>query len=403
MTKNIFPKGFFFGAATSSHQVEGGCFNDWSEWEKKNAYRLSHIANRYYNTNNYISGRACDHYHKFKEDFKLAKKLGANAHRFSIEWSRIEPKEGEFNYNEIKHYQEVIDELRKLKIEPFITLWHFTLPVWLADKKGWENKKAGEYFLRYVKKIVSELKNVRFFITLNEPEVYASQSYFYSSWPPQKKSFFSYLKVLNNLIKAHKLAYQVIKNINPKLQVGLVTNNTYFEVAGINPFHYLLKKAADWWNNEYFLNKTAKNLDFIGLNYYFHNRIDWRFNNNSSDKRYATSDMRFSDMGWELYPEGIYRVLCDLKKYQKPIIITENGLADKNDQYRAWFIGETLKNIQQAISEGVDVRGYLHWSLLDNFEWDKGFWPRFGLIEIDYKTLKRTPRQSAYFFRDMIN
>jgi beta-glucosidase len=155
----------------------------------------------------------------------------------------------------------------------------------------------------------------------------------------------------------------------------------------------VLKKIIDWRRNFYFLNRLKNYQDFIGLNHYFHNRINYGFNKNENEK--------LSDVGWELYPEAIYYVLVDLKRYNKPIYITENGLADAKDKQRSWFIFESLKNINRAINEGVNVKGYLHWSLVDNFEWDKGFWPRFGLLEIDYKTLERKVRPSAYFYRDI--
>ena len=156
----------------------------------------------------------------------------------------------------------------------------------------------------------------------------------------------------------------------------------------------VLKKFIDWWWNFYFLNRIKNYQDFIGLNHYFHNRIKGlKFNQNKNEK--------ISDLGWEIYPEGIYHVLKDLKKYNKPIYITENGLADAKDQNRKWFVKESLHNIHKAIADGVNVRGYFYWSLLDNFEWDKGFWPRFGLIEIDYNSLARKPRLSSWIYSEI--
>jgi len=382
-----FPKNFLWGAATSAHQVEGGNINDWTEWEKKNAKRLAEKAQKYYQPwqqkkfpeilepKNYISGRACDHYHLYKQDLDLAKSLGHNAHRFSIEWSRIEPKEGKINQKEIEHYRQVLLTLRERGLEPFVTLYHWTLPNWLAEKGGWLNPKAPYYFDRFVK-IVSEnlFDEVKFWITINEPVMFAFNGYLKGKWPPQKKSIFKYLKVLNNLTKAHKLAYQSLHLIDLDCQVGVSKNDIYFE--GI--------PLADYFWDDYFRNKIKKEQDFIGLNYYFHSRLGG--NKNES----------VSDLNWEIYSEGIYHVLKDLKKYNKPIYITENGLADKSDKKRAQFIKDHLYWIHKAIKEDVDVRGYFYWSLLDNFEWDKGFWPRFGLIEVDYKTLKRIPRPSAY-------
>jgi len=368
MSEMKFPNNFLWGAATSSHQVEGGNVNDWSEWKKGDA------------------GRACDHYHRFEQDFDLAKSLGHNAHHFSIEWSRIEPKEGKINQNEIEHYRQVIRALRQRGLEPFVTLWHFTLPTWLAKKGGWLNPKAPYYFDRYVKIIAENLFNeVKFWITINEPNVYALNSYLRDIWPPQKKSAAKYLKVLKNLVKAHQLAYRALRLVDLDCQVGVAKNQTFFEG------NLLLKYPANYFHNQYFLERIKNSQDFIGLNYYFHNRIKgFKFNHNSNEE--------FSDLGWEIYPEGIYRVLKELKKYNKPIYITENGLADKDDAKREKFIKEHLTWIWRAIQEKIDVRGYFHWSLLDNFEWDKGFWPRFGLIEVDYQTMARKIRPSAKIY-----
>lgn len=396
-----FPKNFYWGAATSSHQVEGGNINDWSEWEKENTSRLANEAKNYwqkwqqekfsemFDSRNYISGKACDHYNGYKEDFNIAKSLGHNAHRFSIEWSRVEPEEGKFNEKEIEHYRKVILALRERGIEPFVTLWHWPLPLWLLKKGGWQSQKMPEYFSRYAKKIVSALKDdVKFWITLNEPEIFSSMSYLKGIWPPQKKNFISYVLVLRNLIKAHREAYKIIKKINSEAQIGIAKNNIYFEAYKNRTVNKILKILIDWWWNFYFLGKIKKYQDFIGLNHYFHNRVNYGFNRNENKV--------VSDLGWELYPEAIYHVLLDLKKYDKPVYITENGLADAKDEKREWFIKESLKNVAKAIQKGIDIRGYFYWSLLDNFEWDKGFWPRFGLIEVDYKTLERKIRPSAY-------
>jgi len=396
--KNIlqFPKGFLWGASTSAHQVEGGQFNDWTVWEKESSkskvqkakledwsgYILENYPNPLQN-NNYISGQACDHYNCYKEDFDIAKSLNHNAHRFSIEWSRIEPEQGKFNQKEIEHYREVLLSLKERGLEPFVTLYHWTLPIWLAEKGGWLNQKTPYYFDRYVKIISENLFNeVDFWITINEPLVYASASFLKGIWPPaspsqgrpQNRSILKYFKVLNNLAKAHQLSYKSLHLIDLDCQVGIAKNNIHFK----NVF------LANYFWNKYFLNKIKKEQDFIGLNYYFHHRF------------FKEKKLLVSDLGWDFYPQGIYYLLKDLKKYKKPIYITENGLADIKDTKRIRFIKDHLKYIYQAIKKGVNVRGYFYWSLLDNFEWDKGFWPRFGLIEIDYKTMKRKVRPSAY-------
>jgi len=408
--KNLggFPEGFLWGAATAAHQAEGWTRNDWSEWEKKNAERLAqkaetkfgHLPNwpdiktQAQDPANYISGSACDHYNRYEADFDIARSLGHNAHRFCIEWSRIEPAEGVWDEKEIEHYRNVIRALRERGMEPFVTLWHWPLPLWLAEKGGWAWEKTPEYFVRYAERLSKEFKDVRFWLTLNEPSIYAGHVYIKAAWPHGTKNPFLYWQVLNRFISAHKGAYQAIKKNLPSAQVSLAYNQSYFEAYQGKIVNRLLKKIADWFWNDYFLEKINGFRDFIGLNHYHHSRINYGFNRNENKK--------VSDMGWELYPESIYHVLIGLKKYNLPIYITENGLADSKDAQREWFIRESLSSVHKAIQEGADVRGYLHWSLLDNFEWDKGFWPRFGLVEIDYATQKRTIRPSAYAYAKII-
>lgn len=399
----IFPPDFMWGASTASHQVEGGNNNQWTQWEFANASRLAREATKNYaaispvweevraeatDPRNYISGRSSDHYHLYEKDFDMAKSLGMNAQRISLEWSRIEPAHRQFNEEAIHHYKSVIKAMRARGIEPFVTLWHWTLPHWVAEQGGWKVTKTAYSFKRYVEYVVAHLGNdVTYWVTLNEPEVYADVSYSTGAWPPMERSRAAKLTVLANLASGHKRAYRAIKAANPKARVGIAKHNFAFEAHGINPVNHVIKAMVNKWWNFYFLILIQRYQDYIGVNYYIHSRVNWSRKSNPSELR--------SDLGWELFPHGMYEVLKDLKYYRKPIYILENGLADRADRYRGWYIRETLKNVRRAMDEGIDVRGYFHWSLLDNFEWDKGYWPRFGLIEVDYKTLKRRLRPSA--------
>lgn len=415
----IFPSDFFFGASTSAHQVEGGANNQWTKWEMENAARLARevgpksnfgggkdtvpnwelIKTEAKNNKNYISGIAVDHYHRYPDDLAIAKALGLNAYRFSIEWSRIEPKEGIFDLEEIEHYRQMIRAVRSMRMEPFVGLWHWTEPLWFTEKGGWESKDAPNYFSLYVHKVIEELGNeARFWISVNEIEVYAGSSYMLGLWPPQKRNVFAYNRVNHNLIKAHNLSYQIIKSFNKNAQVGSALSYTYYKAAsGISkPFNVLIARLADWHLNHHIRKSIIDYSDFLGLNYYQRCIIK------GTKIFYSKEKVPRSDMGWELYPQGILFSLRDLGKYKKPIFITENGLADSQDKYRAWFIRTTLGYVAQAISEGIDVRGYFHWSLLDNFEWDKGFWPQFGLVYVDRQTLKRTIRPSAWEYAKII-
>ncbi|MCK9379012.1 MAG: glycoside hydrolase family 1 protein [Candidatus Moranbacteria bacterium] len=396
-----FPKGFLWGASTSAHQVEGGLNNNWTEWEKENAGRLAKEAGKkwkkwqqekfpeMFEKENYISGRACDHYNRYEEDFDIAKELGHNAHRFSIEWSRIEPEEGKFDEKEIEHYRKVILALKERGMEPFVTLWHWTEPVWFNEKGGWTNKKSQEYFLRFVEKIVNSLKsNVRFWIVVNEPNVGLGFGYFKGSQPPAKKGLFNFLRAYFNLFSVYKKSYKIIHSISSNANVGFAHSFAPYESDIIWPVGKLIVLMGEYFS-KYFVKKNKGYFDFVGCNYYLRHRV--------SLKKNELSVGDINDLNWEIYPKGIYDTLMKIKKYNLPVYITENGLADADDSRRKKFIVEHLKYVHKAISEDVDVCGYLHWSLLDNYEFPdvRGFWPRFGLVEVDYKTLERKIRSSA--------
>ena len=369
-----FPENFFWGTATSAYQIEERIKNDWSEAGKQ-----------------YDAGLACDHYHRFEEDFDLAKTMNNNAHRFSIEWARIEPEEGKFDQKEIEHYRKVISALKQRNLEPFVTLNHFTVPIWFAKKGGWLNKYAPNCFAKYVEFIVKNFPEIKFWITLNEPNVYTSHSFLRGNWPPFIKNYKKTNAALKNLVEAHKISYQTIHKFNQRANVGISTMNIWYR--GI------LKIFADYKWNHWFLEQIKDYQDFIGLNYYFGYSLKSIFGRLSLSKE--AKPQNITDMGWRIVPEGIYHVLKDLQKYQKPIYITENGLADENDTKRAEFIVNHLKWVHKAIGEGVDVRGYFHWSLIDNFEWDKGFKSKFGLIEINYNNFQRTPKKSSKIYAEI--
>jgi beta-glucosidase len=405
---NQFPKNFLWGASTSSHQVEGNTYNNWSEWEKNNAKRLAEEAGKKWaewqqekfpemlDPQNYISGRACDHYNRYKEDFDLAREGGHNAHRFSIEWSRIEPEEGKFDEKEIEHYRQIILALRERGIEPFVTLWHWTEPVWFQEAGGWDSPESKNYFLRYVEKIVSVLKeDVKFWIVINEPNVGLGFGYFSGSQPPAKKGSRTFLKAYFNLLAAYKSSYELIHKIDNRANVGFAHSFTPYQSTLVWPLGKLAVIVTEYFS-KHFVRKTQEVVDFIGCNYY--SRYIVSFGKKSLMRENT------NDLGWEIYPKGIYDSLLTLKKYNLPIYITENGIADVDDKKRPAFIENHLKWISKAIKEGIDIKGYFHWSLMDNYEFPdaRGFWPRFGLIEIDYQTLERKPRKSFYVYKEII-
>jgi beta-glucosidase len=393
----IFPDGFLWGSATSAHQVEGNnIHSDWWAWENK------------YQPPEKRSGLACDFYNRYEEDFDLLKKFSHNTHRLSVEWARIEPEEGVFDKREIEHYKKVLAALKERGFTVMLTMWHFTLPKWLSDKGGFENSKIVDYFERYLKVVVPELREyVDFWITLNEPQIYAFLSYFMGYWPPAKKSKVALIKVTLNMINVHKRAYKTIHSLVPDAQVGLAQNNSTFSALHKHSIREdLTIWLLDYVNNHFFIKMTGVNThDFFGINYYFHRYISL----DQISKGYfpklvdiSTTKKEVTDMGWEIYPQGMFDTIMDFADYHKPIYITENGLASTNDDRRCRFLIAYLQEIYHAIQAGAGVKGYFHWSSVDNFEWADGFKPRFGLIEIDYKNLKRTPRPSAYVYSDII-
>jgi beta-glucosidase len=386
-----FPKGFLWGTATSAHQIEGGLTNDWSDWEKS-PRRLADLKSQGLDSTEFISGSASNSWEHLDDDIACVKQISNNAYRFSLDWSRIEPEEGVFDEAAIEKYHQFVIRLRAQGIEPFVTLWHWPLPLWLRDKGGWESAAIVKYFSRFTEKVAKAMPEVIFWLTLNEPNIYAGQSYLAGVWPPQKRNPISYLRVLQHLMRAHCAAYDVIKKIKPATQVGVVTNNMDFDAApGI--INKLIASGARWWWNRRFLNYIKYHQDIIGLNYYFRKGIRYGLENNTTDK--------VSDIGWELYPQHIRPVIDELKRYGKPVYITENGLADTADKYRAWFLKQVLVATHAAIEAGADVRGYFHWSLIDNFEWSSGFAPKFGLFSVDHESWERSPRPSASVYAEI--
>lgn len=354
-----FPRKFLWGSATSAYQVEGGNDNsDWEHWKVR-------------------AGGACDHYNRFEEDFDIAKNLNQNAHRLSVEWARIEPEKGKFDEREVEHYRQVLEALKKRKIRPLVTLHHFTNPVWVTDRGGWENPSVVGYFGSYVRYVITQLADLcDFWITINEPAVYVSEGYLYANWPPEKRDPVKAYLVAKYMLQAHRSAYRIIHKIQPRAEVGIAHVMGYFRSPiPFDPLRFLEKKFIE----------GAKVQDFIGLNYY--RAIGW------------VNNLPRSDVGWRIYPNGLYENLVDLKEqFGLPIYITENGIADEDDDQRADYITDHLVAVWRALNEGVDVRGYFYWSLLDNFEWARGFGPRFGLVEVDYKTMRRKVRPSAQVY-----
>lgn len=387
---------FLWGVSTSAHQVEGNTHNDWTRWEETHASMYAkHAKKRVWSESllkafpspldqsNYISGNATEHFTRFREDIERMKELGINACRFSIEWSRIEPAEGAFDERAIAHYREYIHALREKGIEPVVTLWHWTHPLWFSYKGGWRSPYSLGHFTRFVDRMASEFRSdVRYWIPLNEPGLWVGDAYFLGRKPPGEKNVFALIQVYFRLIEAHRSSYRALKAQNPAFQVGIAESAEYMK-------HGLFRPCFDYFRNFFFVRCVLGSTDFIGVNYYKRVRL-WGKGN------------EVSQMGWEIYPEGLGRMLKKYARLKKPLYVTENGIADSEDVKRASFLRAHIQECIDAKKNGIDLRGYFHWSFIDNFEWEHGFWPRFGLYEVNYRTQERILRESGRIYREII-
>ncbi len=416
----IFPKNFNWCVATSAHQIEGGNDkNDWWFWENLKPSKIK---------NQNKSGRATDHWNRVAEDTKLMVDLGIQQYRFSIEWSRIEPVEGQFDLNAMNHYQEEIDELRNNGIEPMVTLHHFTSPLWFAKAGGWTNDQSPQKFLNFVKYVNQHLgQKVDQWITFNEPMVMIAGGYVSGVFPPGVKHWASILKPIRNILLSHALAYHEL-HLNNRAQVGIAHHLRIMDPYNkLNPIDWYLanklSKAFNWTflnalktgllsisiptkiNYKETLPQLVNTQDFIGVNYYSRDLVKFTPGENESITIVTNDKSPRSDLNWEIYPKGLGSILKSVNKLfgTLPIYITENGIADKSDLARPEFIKQHLRVLHKSISSGINIQGYCHWSLLDNFEWAEGFAPRFGLYSVDYITLERTPRESALLYKKIIS
>ena len=407
---SAFPADFLWGAGVSAYQVEGGNHNDWTVWELAHATELASKAEERWgklvnwpaikeqatNPANYVSDIAVDHFHRYKEDFRILKQLNLNAFRTGIEWSRLEPEEGKWNEEAFQHYHTYLKELSAQCITPIVTLWHQTLPVWFAEKGGFAKRKNLKYFTQHIQKVGEKLgHDMKYVIVMNEPNMYTWFSYYVGENPPQVKSFWTSVKVYLNLIQAYKESYRILKKIDHTLQIGTAHHIIHLSEGDEKwTTRFWVRFRGHQWN-WFFLRRARGQMDFVGMNYY---HADTYFG-----KTIKNPNKKLSDMGWDMQPQLIEEVLKQTyQKTRKPILITENGVADSDDAFRRWWLEGTLRGIQRALRADVPVIGYIHWSLLDNFEWTHGFWPKFGLVAIDRKTMKRIIRPNARWFARVI-
>lgn len=420
-----FQPDFRWGTATSSHQVEGHQTNsDWWAAEQRGGYVYK----------DQRSGAACDWWHRAEEDFDRMVEMGLNAHRLSIEWSRVQPTPNTWNEEALERYREMIAGLIERGIEPMVTLHHFTLPLWVAALGGWENDNSPAWFATYVRKVVATLSDqVDFWCTINEPMVLIAQGYILGSWPPGKHSLRAARDAGYNLIRAHAAAYHAIHELQSDARVGMAKHMVVWRPHRFwLPTDRLFSRWINRISNHVFLDAVTDGvlripplksyriegaqgtLDWLGVNYYQRFRVGIKIwdalrriipGSQTDFLHYGTKPGLQTGPGeWgEIHPEGLFETLSSLTHYNLPMYITENGIPDQHDRFRPAFILGHLQQLWRAIDSGMDVRGYYHWSLLDNFEWSEGYDPRFsfGLLDVDFETQERRKRRSADLYREI--
>lgn len=409
-----FPRGFLWGTATAAHQVEGDNVNDWSRWEQGKGHVYADLP----------SGRACEWWAgRYEEDFDRAAAMHNNAHRLSVEWSRIEPERDRWDDAALDRYREMLKALRARSIEPMITLHHFTNPLWIADEGEWSVESVIARFERYVRHTVEALQDLcTLWCTINEPMVYATQGYSFGAWPPGSQSRRGVTQVTINLLKAHAAAYHAIKSIQPEAQVGYSTHQLGIEPAApalIN--RYAARLVESYFNRAFVLAlrdgvvrmagskpiplpQVKGTLDWIGVQYYQQFRVGFDLRSPSSFflRQSKPTNLPVGPGSWGgIYPEALFNHIKWFDKVlHKPIYITECGVPDPDDTLRPGYLIKSVRAAWRAVNFNFPVRGFFFWTLLDNFEWDKGYDPRFnfGLYKTDFETQERTPRPSARLY-----
>ncbi len=409
-----FTKGFLWGTATAAQQVEGRNFNNtWSAWEQEDGRILEGGK----------SGLACDWWGgRWREDFDRAQAASQNAHRLSIEWSRIQPAPDRWDEDALDHYREMLIGLRERKMTPMVTLHHFSEPLWLAEMGGWENEAVIELFTAFVRKSVGALMPYcRLWVPINEPNVFAFNAYVDGVFPPGKQDVKAAMQVLQHMIQAHARAYHVIHELQAEARVGTAINYRGFQPAGVLPADRWAAKAYHRLFNDSFpralhdgvfdlvfkkiaLSDAAGTQDFLGLNYYTTDQV--RFNplaaNALFTRRFFPEGALLSETGMIAHtPGGMIDAVKWGHRFGVPMIITENGVDDGEDNLRPQYILEHLHALWRVINNNYPVEGYFHWTLVDNFEWERGWTQHFGLWGLDQETQARLRRPSAALYADI--
>jgi beta-glucosidase len=378
-----FPNGFIWGAATAAHQVEGGNVNsDWWEWEHTAGSGCSEP-----------SGDACGSYERWPEDVGIVADLGLTSYRFSIEWSRVEPAEGEWSRAALDHYRRLCEGCWERGVVPTVTLHHFTLPLWLARRGGWEAVDAADSFGRYCERVAAHLGEVvGRACTINEPNIVAICGYQFGVFPPGRRGdTVAVARVSEALIAAHRRAVEALHSGPGAYPVGMTLAVPVLELA---PGGEAQLAAARESESAYLA--AADGDDFIGVQCYTRLRVG------PHGPVAPPPGTRLTDVGWEYWPQAAGAAVRQVARAtHAPILVTENGVATHDDAERIEYTAEALRGLHGCLQDGIDVRGYFHWSLLDNFEWAEGYRPRFGLVAVDRVSFERRLKPSAVWFGEV--
>lgn len=440
MNKVEFPQGFTWGAATASYQIEGAYQEDGrglSIWDT-----FSRIPGKVVNGDN--GDIACDSYHRYPEDIALMKELGIKSYRFSIAWPRIFAQgTGEVNAKGLEFYMSFIDTLLENGIEPVCTLYHWDLPQALQDKGGWSNRGTIDAFVDYCETLFNAFHGkVKQWYTINEPWCVSFLSNYYGEHAPGNKDLQTAVDVAHHLLLAHGRAVRKFRELKVEGQIGYAPNVTWMEPYSTKQEDIAASHRQIGWFVEWFMDPVFKGeypqflvewfraagaevhieagdmeiisepIDMLGINYY--NGSVARYDKNAGLMQCSTVDVGYdhTDIGWPIYPQGFYTVLSYIQSLYGniPIYITENGACYNDepvdgrvaDQKRINYIHQHLIQLERCIASGIPVKGYYSWSLMDNYEWAYGYSMRFGLIHVDYKTLKRTKKDSYYWYQNTI-
>jgi len=379
MSTTSFPEGFRWGTATAAHQIEGGNVNnDWWRWEHTPGSGCQES-----------SGDCCDSWHRWPEDVALLKELGFTDYRFSLEWSRIEPADGEFSTVALDHYARLCEALLEVGIDPVVTFHHFTTPLWMADQGGWESDAMPDRFAAYCEKAAARLGDVmKRACTINEPSMVSTIGYLWGAFPPGKRDRDARQKVNEVMVRAHRQGVEAIRASAPGVPVGITLAMSDYQAlpGGESRLEHIRASMED-----VFFDATTGD-DFVGVQTYSRTRV-------GPDGMVGPEEgVPVLLMGYEYYPESLEGTIRRAWEYTKgaiPIIVTENGIGTDDDAQRVAYVRTALEGVLACIGDGIDVRGYTYWSLLDNFEWAYGYGPRFGIVDCDRYTFARTPKASA--------